>query len=255
MSKLERVDLEPAFVLHARRYRETSLIVEAFGRAHGRVGLVARGARRPKSRMRGLLQPFLPLLLSWRGRGELATLTGAEPEGGVLPLTGSAAIVGFYLNELLLSFIHRHDPEPGLFDHYRTTLGRVACEEDPEPSLRIFEKRLLEAAGYALELEREVGSGAPIEPDGRYRYIADAGPERRTDDALPGVCVSGSTLLALAREQIAGHRALGEAKRLMRSIIDEHRGGRTLVSRTLWKRRSGLPRAFGPAGVKAPRSP
>ena len=236
MSKLERIDLEPAFVLHTRPWRETSMIVEAFGRGHGRVGLVARGARRPGSRMRGLLQPFVPLLLSWRGRGELVTLTGVEPEGGALPLAGSAAIVGFYINELLLCFVHRHDPEPKLFDHYRATLGRVACEDDPQPALRIFEKRLLEAAGYALELDREAGSGAAIEPDGWYRYTTEVGPERRMDDARPGVCVSGSTLLALAREQITGRRTLREAKQLMRSIIDEHCGGRAFVSRKLWRR-------------------
>ena len=236
MSKLERIDLEPAFVLHTRPYREASLLVEAFGRGHGRIGLVARGARRPRSRMRGLLQPFIPLFLSWRGRGELVTLTGVEPEGGALSLAGSAAIVGFYINELLLCFVHRHDPEPELFDHYRATLGRVACEDDPEPALRIFEKRLLEAAGYALELDREADSGAAIEPDGWYRYTAQIGPKRRTDDARTGVCVSGSTLLALAREQLAGRSTLREAKQLMRSIIDEHRGGRAFASRKLWRR-------------------
>ena len=236
MGKLERVDLEPAFVLHARPWREASLIVEAFSRSHGRAGLVARGARCPKSRVRGLLQPFVPLLLSWRGRGELATLTGAEAEGGGLALVGSTMIVGFYLNELLLRFVHRHDPEPALFDHYRATLGRVAHEGDPEPALRIFEKRLLEAAGYALELEREADSGMAIEPEGRYRYTAQIGPMRWSDDTFPGVCVNGSTLLALAREQLSGHRTLREAKQLMRSIIAEHFGGRALVSRRLWRR-------------------
>ena len=236
MNKFERIDLEPALVLHARPYRETSLLVEAFSRGHGRVGLVARGARGPKSRMRGLLQPFVPLLLSWRGRGELATLTGAEAQGGALPLAGSAVVVGLYLNELLLRFVHRHDPEPTLFDHYRAALGEVAREDDPEPVLRIFEKRLLEAVGYALELEHETDSGAVIEPDGRYRYTADAGPRRWTNDASPGVCVSGSTLRALAVEQFADQRTLKEAKRLMRSIINEHSGGRALASRELWKR-------------------
>ena len=236
MSKLERIDLEPALVLHARPYREASLLVEVFSRGHGRLGLVARGARRPKSRMRGLLQPFIPLLLSWRGRGELATLTGAEAEGSALPLAGSAAIVGFYLNELLLRFVHRHDPEPMLFDHYRATLDKIAHENDPEPILRIFEKRLLEAVGYALELECEVDSGMAIEPEVLYRYTADIGPKRWTNNASPGVCVSGSTLLALAREQILDRRALKEAKHLMRSIIDEHCGGRALASRRLWRR-------------------
>jgi len=236
MSKLGRIDLEPALVLHARPYRETSLLVEAFSRGHGRLGLIARGARRPKSRMRGLLQPFIPLLLSWRGKGELATLTGAEAEGGVLPLVGAAAIVGFYVNELLLRFVHRHDPEPTLFDHYRAALDRIAQVDDPEPVLRIFEKRLLQAVGYALELEREAHSGMAIEPAGRYRYTTNSGPEPWSDGTRPGVCVSGSTLLALAREQLTDRRTLKEAKHLMRSIIDEHCGGRVLASRTLWRR-------------------
>ena len=236
MSTFERVDLDPAFVLHTRSWRETSLLVEALSRNHGRLGLIARGARRPKSAVRGLLQPFTPLLLSWRGRGELATLTGAESDGAAQPLAGSAAIVGFYVNELVLRFLHRHDPEPVLFGHYRAALGAIAHAEDPEPALRIFEKRLLQAAGYALELEREARSGRAIEPDGRYRYTAGAGPEPWSDETGPGVCVSGSTLLALARETLAERRALREAKRLLRSVIDEHCGGRALASRALWRR-------------------
>ena len=235
MSKLERIDLEPALVLHARPYRETSLIVEAFSRGHGRLGLIARGARRPKSKIRGLLQPFVPLLLSWRGKGELATLTGADAEGGVPPLVGSTAIVGFYVNELLVRLLHRHDPEPMLFDHYREALDGIAHAGDPEPILRIFEKRLLQAVGYALELEREADSGTAIEPEGLYRYTTDSGPERWSGSASPGVCVSGATLLALASEQITDRRTLREAKRLMRFIIDEHCGGRALASRRLWR--------------------
>jgi len=236
MSTLERVDLEPAFVLHARSWRETSLLVETFSRSHGRLGMIARGARRPKSRMRGLLQPFMPVLLSWRSRGELATLTGAETGGIVLPPAGSALIVGFYLNELVLRFLHRHDPEPTLFDHYRAALDAISQGNDPEPVLRIFEKRLLQAAGYALELEREARSGLAIEPDASYRYTTDAGPEPWSDGTDTGVCVRGTTLLALAREDLADRRALREARRLLRSIIDEHCGGRAFASRSLWRR-------------------
>ena len=223
-------------MLHARPWRETSLLIEAFSRGHGRLGLIARGARRPKSRMRGLLQPFISLLLSWRGRGELATLTGAEADGGVVPFGGSTAVVGFYVNELLMRFLHRHDPEPVLFEHYRVVLGRIGRVSDPEPDLRIFEKRLLQAVGYALELEREAGTGASIEPQGRYRYTMDAGPERWSSDASRGVCVSGSTLIAFAREELADRRTLREAKHLMRAIIDAHCGGRPLASREMWRR-------------------
>ena len=236
MSRTERVELEPSFVLHARPWRESSLLVETFSRGHGRLGMVARGARRPKSRMRGLLQPFVPLLLSWRGRGELATLIGAETEGAVVPVAGVGTIVGFYVNELVLRFLHRHDPEPVLFDHYRAALDRIAREGDPEPVLRIFEKRLLQSVGYALELECEARSGRAIEPGGTYRYTAEVGPERWSEDMRSGTCVSGSTLLALAREELPDRRALREARHLLRSIIDAHCGGRPLVSRSLWRR-------------------
>ena len=237
MSRFERAELEPAFVLRARPYRETSLIVEAFSRGYGRLALVARGARRPRSRLRGLLQPFIPLVLSWQGRGELATLTGAEPEDrGAMPLAGSAGIVGLYLNELLLRFVHRHDPEPTLFDHYRAALAQVAHRNNPEPALRIFEKRLLEAVGYALELENDVDTGRAIQPDGLYRYNAKSGPTLQANRTATGVCVNGSTLIALAREQLTEPGALKEAKLLMRAIIDEHCGGRPLESRKLWTR-------------------
>ncbi len=237
MLRTERIDLEPAFVLHSRRYRETSLLLEAFGRDSGRFGLVARGALRPKSRMRGLLQPFIPLLISWRGRGDLATLTGVEVQGEVVPVQGSAALIGFYVNELVLRFLHRHDPEPSLFEIYRRTLSRIARKESPEPSLRIFEKRLLQATGYALMLEREARSGAKIVPDGRYIYRPDSGPELWDPRRHSGLSVSGATLLALSSEELFERDTLREAKRLMRRVIAARSGEKTLLSRNLWRRR------------------
>ena len=236
MSTSHRFELAPGYVLHARPFRESSLIVEALTRDHGRLGLVARGARRPRSKQRGLLQPFTPLLLSWRGRGELLTLTGAEPHGAARTFSGAAAMVGFYVNELVLRFVHRHDPEPMLFDHYRRTIEGVASGNNPEPVLRMFEMRLLETVGYALELEREADSETPIQPGVQYRYTPDAGPRRWRDDSTPGVPVNGATLLALARGQLTDRRVLEEAKRLMRSIIDAHCADRPLESRNLWRR-------------------
>ena len=248
MSGPRRLDLEPGYVLHARPFRESSLVVEALTRGHGRLGLVARGARRPRSKLRGLLQPFTPLLLSWSGRGELATLTAAEPRSAASPLSGSAAMVGFYVNELVLRFVHRHDAEPVLFDHYRLTIEGIASDGDPEPILRMFEKHLLASAGYALELAREADTGAAIRPDVRYRYVPDTGPsplmddstdpstDDSTDGSSPGVCVSGATLLALGDGQLTDRRALHESKLLMRSIIDAHCAGRPLESRKLWRR-------------------
>ncbi|WP_025771523.1 DNA repair protein RecO [Thioalkalivibrio sp. HK1] len=237
MIRTERIDLEPAFVLHSRRYRETSLLIEAFGHDSGRLAVVARGALRPKSRMRGLLQPFIPLLISWRGRGELATLTAAEAQGEIVPTQGSATLIGFYVNELLLHFLHRHDPEPDLFETYRRTLQRIALEEDPEPSLRIFEKRLLQATGYALQLEREAKSGARIVPDARYIYRPDSGPEPWDPRRHSGAGISGETLLALSEERLSKRDTLREAKQLMRRVIFAHSGEKTLISRNLWRRR------------------
>ncbi len=121
-----RVSLQPAYVLHHRPYRDSSLLLEIFTPDHGRVGLVARGARSPKSRLYGVLQPFQPLLISWVGRGELATLSGAEANGPPQRLQGKSVISGFYINELLLRLLHRHDPHAALFDGYARTLPLLA---------------------------------------------------------------------------------------------------------------------------------
>ncbi len=114
MNMRVQVMLEPAYVLHHRPYRDSSLILDVLSAAYGRVALVARGARRPKSRLHGVLQPFQPLLASWSLRGEMGTLTAAEARAGG-GLRGRALISGFYVNELLLRLLHRHDPHPQLF--------------------------------------------------------------------------------------------------------------------------------------------
>src|SRR4249920_914619 len=117
-----RRDDQPAFVLHTFAYRETSVIVEAFTANYGRVALVARGAKRPRSELRGLLQGFQPLLLSWAGQQELKTLIKAEWRGGLALPRGSALLCGFYLNELLLKLLPREDPHPELYDEYHAAL-------------------------------------------------------------------------------------------------------------------------------------
>src|SRR5437762_1362429 len=113
-----RVDAQPALVLHSYPFRETSLVIEVFTRDFGRVALVARGARRPRSALRGVLLAFQPLLVSWSGKGELYTLIRAEWHGAYQPLRGLSLICGFYLNELLLKLLPRHDAHERLFDTY-----------------------------------------------------------------------------------------------------------------------------------------
>ncbi len=230
-----RVDLVPAYVLHGRAYRETSMLLEVFSREHGRVGLVARGARSARSRLRGVLRPFLPLLVSWSGRGELGTLTGAEPDGPVRLAGGAMLAGGFYLNELLIRLLARNDPHPDLYRIYDRTLSELSEAAAAEPALRIFEKRLLAELGYALVLEREAG-GSPVRAEGLYHYHLEEGPVAVTRIHGDMLGIHGDSLLGLAREALSGRRMLAEAKRLNRAALGRYLGGRPLRSRDLWRR-------------------
>lgn len=232
---MKRVELEPAIVLHHRPYRETSLLVEIFGRDSGRLGLIAKGARRPKSNLRGLLQPFRPLLLSWSGRGELGLLTAAEPHGYVRGLGGKALFSGFYMNELLMRLLHRFDPHIELFHHYQAAVEALAGGGCSEAVLRVFEKQMLESIGYGLVLDRDIESGEPIDGDGTYCYERERGPMLLADGDGDGVRVAGDTLLALAAEQLEGERVLDEAKQLMRVVLRGYLGEKPLATRSLFR--------------------
>ncbi len=247
MSNAGRVALQPAFVLHRKPYRETSLLLEAFAVDGGRIGLVARGARRGKGGSQALLQPFVPLLLSWSGHGDLLTMTGVEARGALRPLTGTALISAFYLNELLLRLLQRHDPHPELFAAYEATLQRLAADgSTQEWTLRLFEKALLQELGYGLLLDHDAASGAPVQPDRRYCYHLQQGPLDEPDLPCAGVPVSGATLIALDREDGYDAAILGEAKQLMRGALAQHLGSRPLRSRELF-RQTFAGRSGGPA--------
>ncbi len=235
MSGGQRVDLERAFLVHRRAWRETSAILELFTREHGRVAVVARGARRPRSALRPALAPFQPLLVSWSGRGEMGTLRAAEACPGAGPIAGDALLSGLYLNELLLRLTHRHDPHPELFDAYAGAVAALAGPEPLESTLRLFEKRMLEAIGYGMVLDREADSGAPVVREQRYAYRADHGPAPAGSAPVDAVEVSGATLLALASEGPLDLQAQREAKRLMRHVLGKHLGDRPLASRALFR--------------------
>jgi DNA repair protein RecO (recombination protein O) len=230
----QRRDDQPAFVLHAYPYRETSLIVEAFSPDYGRVAMVARGAKRPRSELRGLLQAFQPLTLSWAGAAELKTLLKAEWRGGMAPPGGGALLCAFYLNELLLKLVPREDPHPQLYRDYEATLAALASGGEQAPILRRFELRLLAEIGYALELTRDTETGAALDPRARYHYAFDRGPRRAPP--APGVrwpVVRGATLLALAASAYPDADTAGEAKRLMREVLDHHLEQRRIFSRRI----------------------
>ena len=236
---VQRRDDEPAFVLHTYAYRETSLIVELITASYGRVALVARGAKRPRSETRGLLQAFQPLTVSWAGAAELKTLLKAEWRGGLPLPRGSALLCGFYLNELLLKLLAREDAHPLLFDDYAAALaalGQRPMAADQAVVLRRFELRMLTELGYALPLSRDVESGAAIDPAGRYHYIFDRGPRRVAAHVArePGASlplVRGATLIALATDSYPDAEIAAEAKRLMRDVLDHYLEQRRIFSR------------------------
>ncbi len=225
-----RVDLEPAWVLHARGYRETSQLLDVFSHEHGRVGLVARGARRPKSPLRGLLNPFQPLRLSWSGRGELQTLRDAEIAGSSLLLTGDALLAGFYVNELLIRFMQRADPHPNLFAFYGQTLDCLQQCSDVEPALRRFEIALLAEAGYALNFQTEAHRPEPLVPEQRYEFFAEQGAVALTD-GTHDAGFSGAELLAIGRDDFSDRQVRRAARRLLRQVINTHLGDSGLRTR------------------------
>ena len=229
-----RTDHEPGYVLHSYPYKETSLIVEVFTRRHGRLGLLARGARRPRSAIRGMLLAFHPLGLSWSGSGELGTLRSVDWTGAHRAPSGLGLMCGFYLNELLLRLVPRDDPHERLFDAYAESLQRLAAG-DEEPVLRGFERRLLGELGYAPVLGHDAASGAPIDPQRRYVYEPDRGPVAVHGEQAAPTALRGQTLLDIANDDYARADTRDEARRLLRELIAERLGGQTLHTRTVLK--------------------
>jgi len=238
-----RADHEPGYVLHTYPYKETSLIVELFTRRFGRVALLARGARRPRSAMRGVLLSFHPLRFSFSTSAELGNLISAEWAGALQPLAGQGLMCGFYLNELVLRLLPREDPHEALFDTYASTLKELSEGALFAAVLRSFEKRLLAELGYAPLLERDAAS-RPIDPEGLYVYEPERGPTRVTsprDDMRGGfVTVRGRTLLDVAADDYSSPATREEARNLMRVLIGERLHGQILHTRTVLRELSDL---------------
>jgi DNA repair protein RecO (recombination protein O) len=230
-----RVQLQPAYVLHHRPYRDTSRILELFTRDHGRLTVFARGARggqRATSSLGSVLQPFHRVLVSYSGRGEAGQLTNAEFDGEFRELPAARALSGFYLNELMMRLFERHDAHAAVFELYDATLARLkTMTNDEAVLLRIFEKRLLEMLGYGLLLDREAHTGAPVQVSGMYRYIPERGVVRIDGVADGPLIVSGASLLALSTDELLTPEAKSDARRLLRVALDQYLSGRELRSR------------------------
>lgn len=230
-----RIELHPVYILHSKPYRDTSLLIEAFSQYYGRIGLVARGVRGGKGKKRSPLQSFRRYLMSWHGRGDLATLGQWETDGAPLMLSGKAVLSGFYLNELLLRLTHRHDPHPELFELYAEVLYCLANRPDAqETCLRHFELDLVESLGYGLILDHQADSGEVIEPDAEYCYYLERGPLREASSCA-GIPLHGQTLLELSARALSDARAHREAKQLMRAVLQRYLGDRPLQSREVFR--------------------
>jgi DNA repair protein RecO (recombination protein O) len=249
--------MDKGYVLHTYPYKETSLILQVWTEKHGRMGLVAKGARRPRSPSRSVLLPFQPLALSWFGRGELRTLKTAEPDGAATQLAGPCLMSAFYLNELLLKLTHRDDPHEALFAAYDEAVSslreitrltpQAARPAAIEPVLRRFELRLLQELGYAVELAREAGSHAPIEADRDYWYVVERGPVPAEGDApYNSVRLSGRTLVELARGRFEDPATIAQSKQLMRLLINHSLNGQELATRTLVREMQSLAEGSSP---------
>ena len=230
MSSARRVQQQPGYILHRRPFRDSSQILDIVTLEHGKVAVVARGSRGAKSRLAGVLRPFLPLKVSWVAKSDLGTLTGAEASGAPAGMVGDAMLSAFYVNELLLHFLHRYDPQPEIFALYEELIRALVSSENVAASLRSFELEFLSLLGYAVNLDHEYGSQNSLDAQRNYEYRMEQGPVavERADGAL---VFRGSILTGIAQQRFDDPDILRAANRLLREIISFHLGGKELKSR------------------------
>lgn len=227
--------LEPAYVLHTRPFRDTSLLVEFFTAHHGRVSGIARSARGLKSRFKGALQLFTPLLISLSGKGDLLQLTQVEQNGLAYTLQGKMLFSGFYLNELLLKLLQRFDPYSELFLHYQDTLQKLqnTDKEQQQQVLRLFEKNLLQQLGYGLQLDKE-STGKTVCAHAWYSFDLERGLTPNIQSDANKIVFRGNHLMAIQENNFSDAEILTTARTLMRSIFNALLGNRPLKSRELF---------------------
>lgn len=233
-----QIKAEPAFVLHSRPYRETSLLVDVFTRHYGRFRAVARGARGTKKRTTTLI-PYTPILINWSGKSDLKTLGHSEQSGLPLLLKGDSLYCGFYVNELLLRLLAENDPHEKLFDGYLDVLTQLVQSKPVEPSLRAFEFNLLENIGYGLVLDTDAKSGEPIRVGQQYWFEPTLGFIRKQTTNLSSEAINwfqGDEILAIDAGDNLSRATATAAKRLMRLALQPHLGGKPLLSRALFAR-------------------
>ncbi|MEI8634104.1 DNA repair protein RecO [Vibrio sp. PP-XX7] len=230
--------LQRCFVLHRRPYRETSLIIDVFSEEYGRLTLLSQGARSKRSNLKGVLQPFVPLLIKWSGKGAMKTLRQAESISLGLPLTGIHLYSALYVNELLVRLIPPEVAQPGLFYDYLQVLTELVQNPNPEPALRRFELSLLVCLGYGVDFLHCAGTGEPIDPTMTYRYREQKGfiASVRRDH----LTFYGAELIAISERRFMTPEQLQAAKRFTRMALKPYLGGKPLKSRELFISQSGM---------------
>lgn len=221
-----RVELAPALILHRRAWRDSSAMLEAYTRAHGRVGLIARGARRSNGRWQGRLEPLTAARLSWSGRGELHSLTGVEVEQR-FELNGNRLWSGFYASELVLRLTAREDPQAAIYDSLHALLQALSAAAPAVVALRFFERDLLDAMGYGLPLTVETETGRPVSAEASYAWHPVHGLHAGSA-GNGGVSVPGSALLGLAAGRFRSRADIHATRELLGAVIASHLGGRSL---------------------------
>jgi DNA repair protein RecO (recombination protein O) len=238
----KRISDEPAYVLHRYDWSESSLILEVFTRQHGRVALVARGAKKPSSSFRPVLLPLQPLHVAYGGDAEIRNLKSAEWQGGHVMPTGDALLSGYYLNELLMRLLARDDPHPALFDAYAATVQLLASQsvDTLQVALRAFELRLLRDIGLLPSLDTETATLQTLNAQTPYVLVAESGlREAHSDDrvSLPGAdwlalqaALDGDTFSGMVQACV---NVLSELKPQLRALLHYHCGVKVLKTRQM----------------------
>jgi DNA repair protein RecO (recombination protein O) len=240
MTDIERVQLERSFVLHQRAYKNSSQLLDCLTEEHGVVSLVAQGSRRAGRGQRAILQPFVPLRLSWSRRGELGRLVDVELAETPITLSGNALFAGYYVNELMLRLTARGDANPAAYSCYIRCVAALAASAAVPRALRLFERDLLQALGYGIELEHDVDTGQAIDPDITYRYEAEHGARVHTGASHGETLFLGRDLIALREGELSDGESLRAARRLLRPVLAFYLGDRPLKSSLVMREIAGL---------------
>jgi DNA repair protein RecO (recombination protein O) len=237
---MSETQLQRCFILHRRPYRETSLIIDIFSEEYGRLTLLSKGARSPRSSLKGALQPFIPLMVKWSGKGSMRTLRQAETISLGLPLTGIHLYSALYVNELLTRLIPIEVPLPGLFFDYLQVLTELVQNPNPEPALRRFELALLACMGYGVDFLHCAGTGESVVPEMTYRYREQKGfiASVRHDY----LTFTGEELIAISERRFVTPAQLQAAKRFTRVALKPYLGSKPLKSRELFMSQVGISR-------------